>query len=532
MRYDITMSGKRRIDSIIVSHGNEKIEFRGTATVNGGDATQELFEFLNEFFEGSNPVQIDKLFDLFKQGKRVLQPGYFEEEETHDLMSLRASGLDYQFLTEKLQAIIKEMYAIISPNDIAYAASVTGRTVAPKDLMQMASLGDYPEETTINNEKYSELVKLAFAAQLSYPLVHQLLDQINEVTGKDYQYAVAGGMISHIGYLPEMTGWKIMDTYIRASCARQEARRNTCSVVSDARYVDHIVSKGLYNKLCLSFIPSKVKDKNLSKELNSLVEGEIRKDQTVKFTSFSESRKGSEDQSIPESYRIAQAVNGTDESALCEYFSFGMFNEKDEPIYSDFFKHQAIGLGIQDQELAEKLYNSLPTVWNFRFTNIQYQLLQLVFVEDINYYLYPAMDYRQLLAAICLAQVKLFEMGYERLAILLCAVRNENGPMAYMADEFKLNTKEREELCALSYMYDGQNTATTDNYMVIATQSFLDELAASSWESNIEPGLLGDRVFVNAMSSGDMYLVDLVPEIKKELVDFIKKTNSIETVGE
>ncbi|UOX39639.1 hypothetical protein [Aeromonas phage ZPAH34] len=527
MRYDITMSGKRRIDSIIVSHNNEKIEFRGVATVNGGDATQELFEFLNEFFEGSDPNNIDKIFNLFKQGKRILEPGYFEEEETEELIQLRAKSLDYEFLTEKLQAIIKEMYAIISPNDIAYAADVTGRCVAPKDLMQMASMGDYPEETTIDNIKYAELVKLAFTAQLSYPLVHQLLDQINEVTGKDYQYAVAGNMIPNIGYIPDMAGWKIMDTYIRASAARQEGKRNTATVVSDAKYIDHIVSKGLFNKLCLSFIPSKVKDKNLSKELNSLVAGEERKDQSFKFSTFSETRKGSEDQSIPESYRIAQAVNGTDELALCEYFSFGMFDENDNPIYHDFFKHQAIGLGIKNQALAEKLYNNLPAVWNFRFTNIQYQLLQLTFAEDVNYYLYPAMDYRQLLAAICLAQVKLFEMGYEHLATVICAVRNKNGAMTFINDEFKLNTKEREELCNLSYIYSGQNTATTDNFMVIGTQNFLDELASSSWESNIEPGLLGNQVFIDAIGQGDMYPIDLVPEIKQELVAFIKQVNEI-----
>ena len=43
-------------------------------------------------------------------------------------------------------------------------------------------MGDYPEETTINNEKYSELVKLALATQLCIPIINQLLGQVNEVT--------------------------------------------------------------------------------------------------------------------------------------------------------------------------------------------------------------------------------------------------------------------------------------------------------------------------------------------------------------
>lgn len=527
MHYSTVLSGKRRIDSIIVSHNNEQIDFKGTQTLCGGDADQDLFEFMNMFFEGCRENTLDQLFSLFKQAKRILQPGYFEEVETPELSELREKSLDYVFLTEKLGVIIKQMYELISPNEIAYAAQVTGRTVAPKDLMRMAAMGDYPEETTIDNDKYAELVKLAFTAQLCFPVINQLLDQIFEVTGKDYQYAVAGGMISQIPCITQSSGWKIMDTYIRASCARKDSKRENTDVVSEERYVDYIVYKGLFNKLSLSFIPSQMKDKNLSKELNSLVEGEIRKEQSTKFTRFSESKPGSDDQSIPESYRIAQTVNGSDEEAMAEFFSFGMFDEEDNPRYKDIFKYQAKALGIKGEKLAEKLFNNLPTVWDFRFTNIQNQLLQLTFIDDINYYLYPAMDYRQLTAAMCLAQVKLFEMGYEHLAQLICAMRSPNVPITYMGDEFKLSTKEREDLLELCYIYVGQSTSSTDNMLVMSVQSFLDELAASGWESNIEPGLLGNQKFIDAMAPGDMYPIDLVPEIKRELLALINQTHSV-----
>ena len=532
MRYSTVLSGKRRIDAVVVSHNDETIEFKGTQTLCGGDADQELFEFMNIFFEGCRDSTLDQLWGLFKEGKRILQPGYFEEVESVELSELRERSLDYQFLCEKLGPIIKKMYELITPNEIAYAAQVTGRTIAPKDLMRMAAMGDYPEETTIDNDKYAELVKLAFTAQLCFPLVNQLLDQIFEVTGKEYQYAVVGGMISQIPSIVEIPGWKIMDTYIRASCARKDSKRENTDVVSEERYVDYIVFEGLFNKLALSFIPSKLKDKNLSKELNSLVEGKVRKEQSTKFTRFSESKPGSDDQSIPESYRISQTVNGSDEEAMAEFFSFGMFDEEDKPRYKDIFKYQAKALGIKGEKLVEKLYNNLPTVWDFRFTNIQNQLLQLAFIDDINYYLYPAMDYRQLTAAMCLAQVKLFEQGYEHLAQLVCAMRSTTVPITYMGDEFKLSTKEREDLVNLCYIYVGQSVSTTDNMLVMSVQSFLDELAASGWESNIEPGLLGNQTFIDAMSPGDMYPIDLVPEIKRELLALITQTHSVEKENE
>jgi hypothetical protein len=529
MEYANVSSGKKKISAINVTHRGKVIVFNGMAGVNGGDSNQDLFEFVNEFFASCSDAKLDELWGELVKAKTIMEPGYFGDEETESSFENRREVGNYLYLTEQLKVIVKRVYEIIKPQEIAYAAQISGRTLAPRDLMVMASLGDYPEETTINNEKYSELVKLAFTAQISYPIFHELLNQVYSVTGKDYQYAVAGSIIPFVGCLTILPGWKIMDTYIRASCARQEPRRNTLEVVSDARYVDHIIYRGLFTKLCMSFIPSKIKDKNLSKELNSLVEGEIRRDQSVKFNTFDKSKPGSEEQSIPESYRIAQAVNAADELAQCEFFTFGMFDENDNPRHTDFFKYQCEGLDIQDHKTAERIFDSLPTIWNFRFTNIHNKLLGLVFRRKVNYYLYPAMDYRQLMAAISLAQQKLFEMGFEHLAQLCGVIRNASGPMTYMADEFKLNATERDQLCQLCYVYDGQSQASTDNLLVMDVQSFLDELSSSSWESNIEPGLLGNPEFVSAMSPGDMYPVELVVDIKHELLKLVNLMHTTTT---
>lgn len=540
MRYDIRISGKRNIDAIIVSHNGEEILFRGVQKVNGGDADQELFEFLNEFFEGCPPQQIERHWELMKEGKKILDPGYFDETDSVELKELRERNMDYIFLTEKLETIIREMYKNISPVDIGYGATVTGRTKPPSDLTAMSQLGDYPEETTIDERKYEELVKLAFGGQLSFPIVNQLLDHVVGMAGKDGKDAIAGGMISKITELTNLEGWKILDTYVRASCLRQEARRNSITVVSEVKYIDNIVYKGLFNKLCLTFLPSKINGKNLSKELNSLVEGEIRGGSDVKFKSYKDPKPGSDDQSIPESFRIAQAVNGTDEIAQTEYFTFGMYEEKErqneygqtewywERKPKDFFHYQCIGLGIQNQELAERLFNNLPRVWEFRLTSIHVKLLQLAFINDINYYLVPVLNYEQLMSAICLAQVKLFEMGFERLASLCSIVRNPAYPVTYLDDDFKLTTKERDRLVELCDIYVGQNASSTENILVKSVSDFLDELSTAGWDSTIEPGLLGNEKFVRLMSSGQMYQVDLVPEIKKELLALIELNNTVE----
>ncbi|QDH47040.1 hypothetical protein PQC06_gp223 [Aeromonas phage LAh10] len=530
MLYSIKMSGKRKIEGIVVSHNGEEIEFRGTQNVNGGDANQPLYEFLNGFFESVQNYKLDQLWGCLKAAKRILEPGYFEgEEETRELEELRANTDNYEFLVSKLSGIFKQIYSIIPPGDIAYAASVEKRDEPPRDLMQVASTGRYPEETTITPDKYRELVRLSFAIQLSFPIMNQFLDNIVKKTGKEYQYAPAGDIITSFPAVIDMPGWRVLETYIRASCQRQESKRNSMEVVSNDRYVTNIIFRGVFGKLALSFIPSLDRDKNLSKQLNSLVEGEVRKEQSTRFTSYTDNKPGSDDQSIPESYRICQNVNGTEELAQAEFFSFGMFDEEENPRYTNFFYYQCQALGIKNQELAERVFNCIPTVTNLHLTKIQLRLLQLVYKEDIGMYLVPALDYRQYTAAIALAQVRLYEMGYEYLAQLCGIMRNPELPITYMNDEFKLNTKERDQLVALCDLYDGQSDASTDNLMVIATQEMLDELGNSGWESNIEPGLFSNQEFIDHMSAGDTYEVSLVPQIKTELLEFIVLMNTAET---
>ena len=545
MRYDIRMSGKKNIDAIIVSHLDESIIFKGVQKVNGGDADQELFEFLNEFFQGVDPMVLNKLWIQIKKGKQILEPGYFDEVDSSELAELRNKNQDYKFLCGKLYPVLCDMYKLITPSEIGYAAMVSGKCEAPKDLMAMSQMGDYPEETTIDPIKYAEMVKLAFSGQLIFPIINQLLDHVFTVAGKDYKDAIAGEhLVAKIEALTSMPGWSILDTYVRASCMRQEARRGSIGVVSEVKYIDYIVYKGLFNKLCLTFLPSKAAGKNLSKELNSLVEGEIRGGTDVKFKTYKDPKPGSDDQSIPESYRIAQAVNGTDEIAQAEYFTFDMYIEKEgtdgfgNPIVilekknKDFFGYQCRGLGIKNQQLAERLFNNLPRVWGFQLTNIHTKLLQLTFINDINYYLVPVLNYDQLMAAICLAQVKLYEMGFEHLAVLMTIVRNKDYPLAYLDDDFKLTTKDREALIEMCDIYIGQNVNSTENILVKSVADFLDELSTSGWDSTIEPGLLGNEKFVNAMSGSHRYQVDMVPEIKRELLALVKLANTVDSIEE
>lgn len=532
MLYTLYATGKRSFSGINVQFGDENIFFKGTQKVSNGDADKELFKFINLFLSSQPERVLKKHWALLKEAKSILEPGYFDEENDQ-VIELRQNNLDYHFLCGKLLPILNACYENIRPSDICYSADINQFTNPPPDLNYITSQGDYPEETTINDDKYRRLTRLAFVTQLVYPVLNQLLDHITSVTGKDFKDAVVGGeLISKMPAITNQDGYDVLDTYLRASCLRQEGKRTTTTVVSEVKYIDNIVYKGLFTKLCLTFIPSLMEKKNISNELNSLVAGEIRGDNDAKFKSFSDPKPTGDDLSIQEGYSISQEVNASNELAQAEYFSFGLNTEVSPGVfkrnYSGFFTSQCLGLGIKNQAIAEKIYNSLPTSWEFRLKDFHEKLLQLTFQDDISYGIYPALDYDQLMAALTLCQVKLYELGFENLACCVFAIKNENIPCSIIDDTYKLNSKERDFLVSICSEYQGQQTGTTDNLAVISVNDFLEELASIGYESNIEIGLLGNEEYVKLMSPNHRYPVEIVAEIKKELLQLIVLNNTVE----
>lgn len=540
MKYDLFATGKRSFAGINVEYKGETLFFTGSQKVNGGNADEELFKFINQYLNNLDESILDKHWELLRNAKRILEPGYFDEKETDFIKELRLNTLNYEYLIEKLEPVINEIYVNITPDKIIYAADVLGFTNPPKDLNAMTRQGDYPEETTIDGYKYKELAKLTFVTQLAFPIFNQFLGHILPVTGKEYKDAVVGKLVDHITAIKDLSGYQILNTYLRASCLRQEGMRNSIEVGSDVRYIDHIVYKGLFNKLCLTFLPSLVKGKNLSNELNSLVAGEVRLNNDVKFKSFGDPKPNGDDLSIAESYTISQEINGTDELAKATFFNYTIWKESvrynengvPEPLlernYSDFFVTQALALGINDYRTAEKIFNAFPQNKIIILTIVHTTLLQLAFQGKVNYLLYPALNYEQLIAALSLAQVKLFEMGFENLACCCFITRDETSPAIFLEDSYRLNTKEREFLVSICGDYVGQNDVATENSAVVAFTEFLDILGACGWTTNIELGLLGNEKYVDKMSGGHEYELEITSDIKRELLELVKLRTTIE----
>lgn len=527
MFYESVFQSMKRIKGITVTHKEELVTFDGVQIVSGGNTDKNLFTFMNEFFESRPANELDKLFDLIKQAKLIIDPGYFGDSNEAELEELRKNNLDYKYLISKLTPIFEKMYELIPPNDITYAAEAYGKTKAPRDLEAMTSMGDYPEATTIDKYKYVELVKLAFVGQLILPIMGEFLNHVVPITGKDYREAVGGIIINKLTAITSLPGWKILREYIEARCNMSETKRNPTLLISDIKYIDFIVYRGFFNKLCLAFIPSET-SKNIANDLNSLVEGEGRLGSETRIKGYSDPKPGGDDISLAEGYLINQDINASDLLGLNEFFSFGLYDEEENPCYEDVFKYQAIALGIKNDYKAQKLYFNLPTNWRFIFTDVHLKILQLTYFEDHPVLAYPAMSYEQLMAAICLAQVKLYEKGYRYLPLLLSSVINETRPRPHIDESMKLTTKERELLDSLCDDYIGQSESINDNSLVVSVMSFLDDVYASVWDSTITIDILENDKFLDTMNPGEMFEVDPSPEIKREIYKLFLASNDIE----
>lgn len=524
---------KRSFPGIYVMHKGKEIFFQGPQKVCGGNADEELFKCLNTLFDSiSDESILDRHWDFLVEAKRIIEPGYFNEKETKEITELRKNTFNYNFINNKLLPIIRNIYENITPDRIKYVAHYGGFTVPPEDLTKITDRGHFPEETTINTEKYVKLANLAFVTQLIFPFLNQYLDHIAVVTGKEGRDGVVGDLVSRVECIKKEEGFDVLDTYLRVSCSRQETFGQTDDVTSELRRLENVVYRGLFNKLCSTFIPSLNKDKNLSKELSSLATSEIRPSGEIRFKSFSDQKPMGEDLSIQEGYGVSQERNGSDELTQAEYFTFGMFEIKEdgtELIKKDnFFKYQCLGLGIKNQYLAEQIYKNLPTSWNYKIFSMHKKLLQLTFMGDVQYGIYDALDYRQLMAASSLAQVKLFEMNFENLAVLVFAHSSKEVPIRVNDESFKLNTREREMLLETCDDYIGQRTGTTENSVVLSINDFLGEVVSQGWKSNIEVGLLGNDKYVEHMTANQTYETELGSEIKKEIIELTLLQNKLE----
>lgn len=513
----IRRSSKKSMEAILVNLNDKTLRFNGKASIklekvirDKDDQESNLFDCFNDYIEGtfSNDKRL-QLFKLYEAAHAIVESGKF---------------LDYNTELEQLKPLVTEILEFINVQNYCSFVHYSKYLKIPKDLSEAASKGDYPEQTTIMDQDYVNLVKLAFVVRSVYPIIFGLMSRFDTTMGAGYSELVCGALIADNISITSMPGWHKLHTYVQFAFNKRGIPNQADSVTSTEDFVDKVLFNTIFSRLCCAVIPETEEGKNLATAINAAV----KQHETGSAIFRDKDRPSDEDddkRSIYDKYQISESVKSTDEVGDAEYFSFGLFDENDDPRYVDRFLHQCIGLGIKQPELVEKIYDNISPNWDFELHDHILKILQLVYFEVTSPLIFEACDYVQLLAAICLAQVKLSEQGYKYLPSVLGAIHDPEG-MRSLADALKLSTEDKEFLASVCDIQTRNNEGRSFNEALVAAEEFLNKFGNGRWKSNLEYGVLDTPDVYGRVKKGALFSIDIDVEVKNEFMALNRQVNA------
>ena len=514
-----TRSSKKTIDGIQVSYNGRTLRFSGKASIklersfkNAGPDLEEanLFDCQNEYIENTFSKE-DKiaLFDCYQQGYDVVENGRFT---------------DYQSEISKLVPIIDKIFELIKPEKFFYFIQISRHMAVPQELSLAASKGDYPEETTLLEKDYIELVKMTFLVRTVYPVLFSLLSRFEDLMGGGYNELVAGKLLKDSQYVKHTAGWNRLVQYVSFTFNKHGVPQQSVGVASMEHFIERVVYRTIFNRLCCAVIPETEENKNVA----TAISAEVR--QCEASTGVYKKKEASYDtdddkRSHFEKYAIGETINSAKEAAQAEWFSFGLSDENDVPRYDRRFQHQCLALEIRQETLVEKVFDNFPDIWEFDLGQHIVKILQLTFMGEVSPNIYFACSYTQLMAAIAIAQVRLTERGYYYLPTVLGAIPDEDG-VRTLTDAMRLNTEDREMLDVLCDVQAKNNEGRSNNEAVLAASEFLDNFGNGIWQSNLEVGVLHEPEVYDRVKKGVLFPLEITKEIKEEFMRLIIEANT------
>lgn len=513
---DMRRTGKKGIKAIVVTLNEQLILFNGRAKVqlekvirDKADVENNLFSCLNDYVEAVlTTEQKIALYKLYDKAHSIVENGKF---------------YDYNTEVSQLKPICDDILELINVEKYCVFIQNSKYLKIPKNLSEAASKGDYPEQTTVTDSDYVNLVKLAFVVRTLYPIVFGLLNRFDQTMGSGFSEIVAGRLIKDNMYITRMYGWEKLNTYFRFSFGKRGIPTQIDGSGGGETFIEKVLFSAIFDRLCCAVIPETEHDKNIANSIN----GAVKQHETSTIFKNKEDRPGADEEdkrSSYDKYGITEEVKASDQESEAEFFSFGLFDETDAPRHKDRFKHQCVALQIKNERLVEKIYDNLPINWDFDLHNHITQILELVYFEDVSSFIWEACNYTQIMAAICLAQVKLSEQGYKYLPSLLGAIHDPKGVRS-LAEGLKLSDDDKNYLASICDVQSRNSENRGYNEALLAADSFLTQFGNGTWQSNLEYGVLDDTAIYDRVTAGDLFSIEVENEVKNEFMALVKQVN-------
>lgn len=510
----LVRNSKTVIEKIIVEYNTRKLDFNGKAkiflekSINNFSEGANLFDCQNEFVDSTfSDSQKLELFKLYERAHKICE-----------------SSKDTEYRNElfELKKIVDDIYSLFNVTKYVGFIQYSKHLVVPANLIAATSKGDYPEETTILEKDYVNLVKFTMAVRVIYPILFGITNRLSLIMGENHALLNIGQLISHSPSLTALPGWDKLKLYVHTTFIKHGVGQSLTEFSTGNNAVEKTVFKVIIGRLCSSVIPETEKDKHIANVINSICQtakSEYNEAFREKEDSYSEDKR-----SMFERYQIIEGNNPSKEQAEAEWFSFGLFDEKNNLRTTNRFHYQALTLGV-DETLVELVFDKLPSNWKFELDRHVVALLQLTFIDEVSPYTFLACDYTQLMAAVALGQVKLSSMGYRYLPAILGCVNDPDGIRT--VETLKLNNEDREAIEGICSVQAKNTDARSANEAVLAVMDFLENFGNGIWKSNLEVGVLENREIMTKYPKGGMYPLEIDNQIKIEFVDLVLRINQI-----
>ena len=514
---DVIRKSMKGMKAIVISLNDHVLRFNGDNSIK-----------LEKSNKGNIKDQEGKLFDAFNEYVDL----YMTSEERLELFKLYEKAhkisenptyKDYKKELPEIKPILGAIIEFIQPERFMDYVRNSRHMVIPPELNVAASKGYYPEETTITEGHYVELVKTTLLVRTIYPIIFSLTFRYAGFMNMNFAEFVCGDLIKDNPYIVNTLGWRKLLLYLDHSYRKRGEPLKVDGVGSMEYFVDHVLYNTVFTRLCCAVIPETEPGKNLATAINAAV----RQHETSgsKWRKKDDGYEGEEEKrSLYERYTAKEAVKSTDEEVEAEFFSMGLMDENDQERHKDRFKIPCLALGIKDADLVERIYDNIPPNWEFELASHNLKLLQMVFKGDISIMIAWACNYTQLMSAVALAQVRLAEWGYEYLPSVLGAIHDPNG-MRSIPDVLKLSSTDKDYLESICDVQSRNDEGRSFNEVIEDATDFLEGFAAGQWRSNLEYGVLNEKDIYNRVERGALFEIEVEGKIREEFMRLIRQLN-------
>lgn len=517
-------SSVKKVNFSVVEHNDINITFETPFTITLGTNAINIFKPINEYIISVfSEDDKDKLFDLYSKAKTYLDP-LSNPDCTEDQISHYD---DANYLIHKLVPICNEILDLFNFDNLQYFLNYDKVYLdVPKSVEEAAEKGDYPPETTIYKEDYVNILKMIIYIRPIFPIIVNFINNVRTNVNEEYLYIVSGELFENNYIFKSLPGFNRLKLYMKSMQVSNETSKEL-DMLAEQHYNDFLIFKTLITKLFPTQIPSMDKTRNLSVLIYGGSRG-LKGDKIITSPIYEKGWGDEEDKrSMFESLKIKAAVNQHHEMAQAEYFLIGVLDEYNNQVYPNPFEIQCKGLEINNPKLVKKFYDLIPDEWDFRLENHITTLGQLSFFGKISPEIVFSLDYDQLKSYMALAQAKLYEMGFNRLSLLMTSVFYESGVSTNTLDIFNLSKEERDKIASICYITTSDKT-TTRNRAVEAVVKFLNGISSNSLVSTINLDMLTDgenNILNKEYVKGINYEVDIIRDIKDEFINLVMLVN-------